>query len=518
MKLTNFMKRPEHNNLHRHFIMQERSLHEKVKKTLLLKTLLLLSISLSFIGCKTSVNVQAPKESYIATPFTPRSSVVSMTTETKISDIQKSINAQISGLIYEDNSLDNNNSDNVMVKAWKQGDIRLSMDDNVISFQVPLKVWIKAGFSVQKFGLSISDYRELNGALSLKFRTAVTLNPDWTITTRTTSEGYEWLTTPTLKIAGVDFSVKFIADILLQAGLKKVGTIIDESIKDYLNLRPYATQAWELAQQPLLLDETYNAWLQITPAKVISSNLMSVDGTIRHKAGITGTILININPPGKTTLSPQTGIDNNTPVANIPADISPKDLKPLPDILIGNVPVDVSTIYTYILLPFTELNAQARHYVKGKTFSQGKRSVMVEEIKLYGNEGSIIAETRLSGSLNGTIYFRGRPVYQSTDSTLVIEDFDYDLSTKNFLVKSASWLYQDGFRRMIAKELKWSLSKEIMMVNQTINDNLHSLKLTSGVTLHGQINRIEPASIKITSEGIIPEVIATGKVGIIINP
>ncbi len=457
--------------------------------------------SMLLSSCGTSVKVQRPPETYTPASFTPRNSVISMTTQVKVSDIQKRINQEFSGLIYDDNSLENNNKDNLMVKAWKQGDIRLDMNGNTLTYKVPLKLWIKAGFNIQKFGLTLSDYRELNGALSLSFSTSVKLNDDWTVTTKTNADGYDWITTPSVRIGGMDFSVKFVADIVLQATLKKVGSIIDESIKEYLNLRPYAQQAWELAQKPLLLNETYNAWLQISPSKLISSNLTAVNGNITHKSGITGAIIVDVKSK-----------------ENQSTDINEKPLKPLPALLIGEVPVDQTTIFTYVTVPYTELSRQAVAYLKGKEFSYGKRSVVIEDLKIYGSEGSIVAETRLSGSLTGTIYFRGRPEYNPTDSSLRVQDFDYDISTKNFLVKSASWLYQDGFRRMIAKELNWSIAKEMGMVKKLINDNLQNYELTQGVYLNGSVNRIEPASILITSEGIIPEIRASGKLGIDIKP
>lgn len=445
-------------------------------------------------SCK-SVKVEKPLEAYNNHVYNTKNSVVSFTTQTKISDIQNELNRSFTGLIYEDNSLDNNGGDNVMVKAWKQGDIHLNMKGNLLTYRVPLKTWIKAGFNIQKFGLTIADYRELNASLALKFTTAITLNSDWTVTTKTTSDGYEWLSTPTVKVGGIDVSVKFVADLIMQSSLKKMGSTIDESIKEYLDLKPYALKAWEMINNPVKLNDEYNVWLKIVPQKIISSTLSATDGMIRHKAGLNGTIKLSMGEePPKAEVS-----------------------KPLPDLLIGDVPVEVTTLNAYISMPFSEINKVALSYLKGKAFEQGKRKVVVEDIKIYGSEGSLVAETLLSGSFKGTIYFKGKPAYNPIDSTLIIKDFDYDLSTKNFLVKSASWLYQDGFKRLIADQLKWSIKKEMVMLRSTVNNNLKAYKLTPGITLTGSIDRVEPGQVFISSDGMVPEVQVKGKFGITIE-
>ncbi len=458
------------------------------------KFLLTITALSVLVSCK-SVQVEKPLEAYDNQVFSSRNSVVSFTTQTRIIDIQNELNRSFTGLIYEDNSLENNGGDNVMVKAWKQGDIQLNMNGNVLKYRVPLKTWIKAGFNIQKFGIAIADYRELNASLALKFNTALTLNSDWSVTTKTTSDGYEWLSTPTIKVGGMDISVKFVADLIMQAGLKKMGSTIDASIKDYLDLKPYARNAWDMINKPLKINDEYNVWLKIDPQKIVSSTLTANNGMIKHQAGLNGTI--------------------NLSLGEVPS--NPGASKPLPDLLIGEMPVEVTTLNANVSMPYTEINKVALSYLKGKSFEQGKRKVVVEDLRIYGSGGNLVAETLLSGSFKGAIYFIGKPVYNPIDSTLVIKDFDYELSTKNFLIKSASWLYQDGFRRLIADQLKWSISKEMIMIRSTVNNKLKSYKLTPGITLTGTIDRVEPGQVFITPEGLVPEIMARGKFAITIE-
>jgi hypothetical protein len=105
-----------------------------------------------------------------------------------------------------------------------------------------------------------------------------------------------------------------------------------------------------------------------------------------------------------------------------------------------------------------------------------------------------------------------------TDSTLYLNDFDFDLSTHNVLIKSAAWLYQGGFRNMMAKEMVWSLAPEIKMLVGEINRSLKSYPLAAGITMKGQVNRISIDDILITPDGVKPFLTAEGKMNIIFSP
>lgn len=453
-----------------------------------LSLVLLLFVAAS---CATT-KVEKPAEAYQSASHDLQPSLIGFTAEARLSDIQRTLNSQFNGLVYEDNSLDDNGGDNMMVKAWKQGEIKLAMKDNVIIYRVPLKLWIKAGFKTKQLGITLSDYREVTGALALMFRTSITLNPDWSVSTRTETTGYEWLTEPVIKIAGINVPVKFVADLVLQNNMKTMSVAIDESIKDYLNLKPYALEAWKSLNQPISLSSDYKLWLMIKPSEFYASPITSSNGIIRHQSGVKSVIEASMGDKPKI-MAPG----------------------PLPNLIINNQPRNEVIVNTSVDVPFVEINAQAAKYVTGQTFTQGKRKIKVESVNIYGSNGKLIAETTLSGSLNGTLYFSGIPAFNAQDSTLYIKDFDFDISTKNFLVKSAAWIYQGGFRNMIAKQMVWSLAPEMKMFSAEINRSLKSYRLADGVALNGEVTRIVIGDILLTQEGLKPFFSAEGNLKVV---
>lgn len=445
-------------------------------------------------SCAT-VKIEKPVEAYNYVSVRPTPSIVGFTMEAKLSDIQRELNETFTGLVYDDNSYENNGGDNMMVKAWKEGKIILTMKEDMLIYRVPLKLWIKAGFKTTQLGITLSDYREVSGAIALVFRTRLSINPDWSINTQTEASGYEWITEPVVKVAGLNIPVKFVADLILQKNRKTIGSSIDESVKEFLNLKPYALQAWKSLNQPLSLSDEYNMWLNCEVSDFYISPILATNGIIRVHTGM------------KSVLETFVG---NRPSAKAPP--------PLPLLQINNDLKDELTINASLDIPFDEINLQTTKYAGGQTFSQGGRSVKVESINIYGSNGKLVAETRLSGSFKGTVYFKGIPAYNAKDSTLYLRDFDFDLSTRNVLIKSASWLYQGGFRNMIAKKMVWSLAPEIKMLFVEINNSLKSYPLAAGVTLKGQVNRITIDEITLTPDGVKPFVSAEGKMNVLFSP
>lgn len=441
-------------------------------------------------SCAT-VKIEKPAESYLRDAVRPQPSIIGFTAEARLADIQAELNRSFSGLVYEDNSLDDNGGDNLMVKAWKQGDIQLTMRDNTIIYRVPLRLWIKAGFKTTRLGITLSDYREASGALALMFRTAVSLNSDWTLSTQTETTGYEWLTEPVVKVAGINVPVKFVADLILQKNLRTLSSAIDESVKEYLDLKPYALEAWKSLNQPLILNEEYRVWLSMQTSGFFATPIMAKDGVIRIRTGL------------QAVIETQVG---EKPAAGPPG--------PLPRLKIGDEAGERVVINASVDIPFAEINRQASQYLSGQTFTQGKRSVKVEAVSIYGSNGKMVAEAKLSGSFRSTVYFKGIPAFDATDSTLMLRDFDFDLATRNVLVKSAAWLYQGGFRNMIARQMVWPMASEIRMIFGEANRQLKNYRLADGVFLRGQLERLSVDDILLTPDGVRPYLSAEGKINV----
>lgn len=462
----------------------------------MLRLLFLLSLvsgHLIITSCKTT-RVERPPEQYNAQPVAPQPSSLVFTTEAKLTDIEKSLNNQFQGLVYEDNSLEDNGGDNLMVKAWKQGNIKLSMRDNVISYKVPLKLWIKAGFKVSKFGITVADYREFSGAISLSFSSAVTFDSDWKVVTKTKSNGYEWLEKPVISFAGINIPITYVADAILASNQTTLATMIDESIQDYLNMKPYALTAWKSLNQPMQLSSEYNLWMTVKPSGFSAAPVQASAGVLNLSTGIVATL--------QTYMGQKPAVGPPGPLPNL-------DTKK---------PVDESTkINVTVDIPFDELGLQVNKYFKGQSYTYGKKHITIDSISFYGSNGRMVAEVATSGSLKGKIYFSGIPAYSAADSMLYIRDFDFDLKTRNFLAKSASWVYQSGFRSMLEKYMQYPFGPDIRFYYAQLNQNLKLYRLADGVSLRCNVDGLSVNQILLNPSGVRVFVSASARMKLVFS-
>ena len=95
-----------------------------------------------------------------------------------LKSLEQSINNQLEGIIYEDKDMQD--GDNMMVRAEKKEDIKLSVDSQSIKYKLPLGLWIK-------YDIGISNV-EADGDIALDFKTSFKITEDWKVETITEVE------------------------------------------------------------------------------------------------------------------------------------------------------------------------------------------------------------------------------------------------------------------------------------------------------------------------------------------
>ena len=213
-------------------------LNFRINRNLFLAILVLIS------SCKT-IQVEKPQESYLNPVFKPEISTISIPINLNMLDIEKSVNRQVTGLIYEDKDL---SDDNMQIKVWKSKNFEFKAENNQIKYTIPLKIWTKFGWKIERFGMSISDYYEATGELSISFSTGIMINQDWDIITTTKIVSHQWISRPTMRVAGVQVPITNIVDMALKSSSGLINNQIDKSISDVVNLKKIAEEAWKIGR------------------------------------------------------------------------------------------------------------------------------------------------------------------------------------------------------------------------------------------------------------------------------
>ena len=165
---------------------------------------LLAIVALTFNSCRTAFQIEKPNESYLPSNLSPVLSELPLQVELDVKKLETSVNKKMTGVIFEGSNLANKD---LTVRVTKAQNFTFSINNNVIEYRVPLKVWSRFSWKVEKFGVTVGDQYEANGTIALTYKTNISIDKNWKLVAKTSSSGYEWIETPKLSVIGVNVPV-----------------------------------------------------------------------------------------------------------------------------------------------------------------------------------------------------------------------------------------------------------------------------------------------------------------------
>ena len=424
-------------------------------------------------SCGSALKIEGPQESYTPAAFVSSPSTLPIVAEIDVRGLEKSINKRFDGLLYEDAG---SNTKDLEIKVWKAGNFSVFADNDEITYRIPLKIWSRFSWKLEKFGLSISDKYDVTGSLALVYKTKVDVDNNWNLMTKTTSSGYSWIEAPRLNVAGVNIPVKSIADFALSRTDRMITGQIDKTISESFNLRSYVEEFWRDVQEPVRADSTFDVWVKITPADITLSPFSSSSGKMRIPITFTGEVM---------TIAGDS-IQYDTPA-------------PLPQLVKSPSKPEKFNINLKADVTFEQITKAAMQQLSGMEFREGGKSIIVKDMKLYSSSGKAVLAMDVEGSLKGRIFLTGNMVYNPDSLSVSIQNADFDIRTRNALVKSANWLLHGMLLRKLQPYLSYNIEPILEDVRVEADNMLKKYSLMEGVFLDGNLD-----AIKVTHIEMIP--------------
>lgn len=438
-------------------------------------------------SCKT-LQVEKPAESYLPANLQPALSELPLQIEIDVKQLENALNSKMTGLLFQQDKL---NNQDLSIKVWKAQNFSFTAKNNVIEYRVPLKVWSRFAWTVEKFGFAVGDHYEANGSIVLNFATTVDIDKNWKLVAKTVSKGYQWIETPKINVMGITVPVKLIADYALKESQQMVTDQIDQTLGQMVELKKYAGMAWSEMQKPVLLSRENNLWLRVTPKDV----LLSPFETKGQKLAVT----LSLQALIESYLGAKP--DAAKPVA-LPAF---KMSKQQPGEFNLNVAADAT---------FEKISELARQQLLNKTFTEGKRSITITGLSVFGSGGKAVFVADVTGSLKGRIYFTGNMVYNQEKVALEVQNPEFDIKTKDALVKSANWLLNGLIIKKITPYLTYPVKEELDKLKVEANKSLANYKVYEGVMLNGKLNTLNVTGLDLVPGAVRINVNLRGNLGL----
>ena len=273
-------------------------------------------------------------------------------------------------------------------------------------------------------------------------------------------------------------------DLALKAVADSFGTI---------PLRPYVQQAWSQLAQVYPLPQL--GYLSLQPKQLRMDNIGAKADLLNITLGITATPVISF-------IKPQSSI----PV--------------VPNLSTGGQ-TDGFNIHIEAALEWDSLSKVVNGYLAGKRFelSEGliKQHIVVNECKLFSDGAdNLMIAVAFAGSHKGTIYFKGKPFYNTTTKRIEIENFDYDLKTNSFLLRTANWLFDAKIVSEIKKYTSIDLSSYYDTAATTMDSWLNR-EWTKGIRGSGKVTDIKLTGVYALPQHLLIRSNCTGQLAVTIT-
>jgi hypothetical protein len=110
---------------------------------------------------------------------------------------------------------------------------------------------------------------------------------------------------------------------------------------------------------------------------------------------------------------------------------------------------------------------------------------------LYGmaNENLVI-KVSFEGSEKGIFYLTGKPVFDPITKIIELSDLDFDIKSKNTLLKTAAWLFNKRIVNELKKYSRFDLTSYINTALISINQQLNK-EWMKGIQSNGRMDEIK---------------------------
>ncbi len=446
-------------------------------------------VIISFLfSCSTTKKIEAlkPEPSYSnEVVYDKQTSYLNLPVEIAVADLQNQTNKYLNGLIYDDEKIED---DNLMMKIWKQAPILIDEKGGKLNIVLPLKVWVKVRYGIDKFGVSLYDTKELNLNGNIKLSTLVTFN-NWKLSTNTQIGGIDWVQPPSISIAGKDIPLTLLINPAIAIFKGKIGKMMDDAIEKSLDIKPFVLNALDQVSKPVQVNNDYHVWFAMQPLELYTNKAVVANKKISIVMGLKAYLETTVN--SKPTLS----FDKNK-LLLLAAEKLPDDFG-----------VSVAGICTY-----ESAAALMKQNFAGKPFESGSRSVTITDVALWGKDGKMIVELGMTGSVNGKFYLSGVPTYDSSKKEIFIDQLDFVLDSKSKLLKLGDWVAHGLIAKKIKESCRYSIKDQLTQGGNTLKNYLNNYQPTKGVRVNGRVDALSPQKICLTPNAIVTMITANGKV------
>lgn len=433
----------------------------------------LLTIITIVTSCKTVIQPEYPDLEARTKKFIPQNSTLNLPVEVSIAHLEKIINNNFEGYIYEDDSYTDNDNDGIKMKVKKIKSITLSVNKNIIQYTVPINLWT----SIKKDAY-ISDFTgETSFDAELVFQTAIDISIRWNLVTKTKATSHKLLSRPVVKVGMVNVPISSVVNKLFDEYLPDVSSTIDESFKESVDVRALMYETYKDVQTPTLVNEDYETWVTMKPSKFILQPFSADKNNIYINMGVEGLVQM---------------VCGNKPDYKVN--------RILPNLSKANYLDPSFNVSLASQLGYKSMSKSLNKDWSGFTYTYKKKVMIIDSMNVFPNGDKLGVRVKFSGSAEGDLFFAGYPKYDSINREIFIDEFKFDLKTKKAALNAAEWLVKGPFKKKVQSMMRFSMDDQIVYAQETIDESFSDSPIAENTYIEMTISDIKPKDIFTTRD------------------
>ncbi len=294
----------------------------------------------------------------------------------------------------------------------------------------------------------------------------------------------------TIDPCAITFANININNVLLDQLKPQLGSfakMIDQEVAKQ-DLKPYVLPIWKALQEDIKIDQV--GYLRFQPQQ-LSLGELAMNGSL---------LTFSIGLKAAPVITPES---QSKPVTALPN---------LSSYQKGNG----FEVYTDLAMNYDSLSKQVFSTIQNESFALGKEKIRVTYMKLFPANEKLGVEVGFTGTKKGVFYLLGNPEFDSKTGHLKLKNVEYDIATKNVLIKSAKWLLDETIRKKLEEQMDFDMSALVQDTKKSINESLNQ-KMDYGVQLKGLLTSLDIVGWDINSKNLVVRSKIKGDLQVVIN-
>lgn len=333
-------------------------------------------------------------------------------------------------------------------------------------------------------------FEEPERRVNVSFSSSFQLHSNYILQSRITRSEPQALDKCSVCFWGQDITSEVLNGLKAELDLSKKAM---EDSFSRIDLRPYMQQAWQMLSAVYAIPNV--GYFSLHPKKLRMENINAKNDLLNINIGITATPVVSFAKQ-----------DEAAP--------------PLPNLTTANKPGGFN-VFLEAALQYDSLSQVMNGYLVNKRFdvNEGlfKKHIIIRNTAVSGDDnGDLRIRLDFTGSFDGTVFFTGKPVYNAEKKTIEVQQLDYDLKTRNLLLKTAKWLFNKRIVSEMQKYASFDLSKYYDTAAVTLNTWLNR-EWTKGIRGAGQVNELKLTAVHALPQHLLIRSNCTGRLNVMVS-